>query len=91
MRRQILLLLILMTGAIVLLSASHAAGQDEAPPTHEPILVAPDPDAPPIFGPLTGVWQESVEVELQEVPDPHLTEAHASDTCSDAPSRSTTK
>lgn len=85
MRRQILLILTLMTGAIVLLSVSHAAGQDEAPPAHEPILVAPDPDAPPIFGPLTGVWQESVEVEAQEVPDPRLTEAHASDTCSNAP------
>lgn len=85
MRRQISVLLIVMTGAIGLVWAGMATGQEDAPPEPEPILVVPDPDAPPVFGPLTGVWRESVPVELEPIPDPQLTEEHASDSCSEAP------
>lgn len=84
MRRPILVLLIVMMGAIGLVSTEGATGQEEAPPEPEPIFVAPGQEAPPVFGPLTGVWQESVEVTLEPAPDPQLTEAHASDSCAEA-------
>lgn len=85
MRRHISYLLIVMIGAIGLLSSGMAAGQDDPPTEHEPIRVAPAPGAPPLFGPLQGVWSDAVDVELQEVPDPLLTQSHASDSCGDAP------
>lgn len=83
MRRPILVLLIAMMGAVGLLSSERVIGQEEAPPEPQPILVVPE-DAPPMFGPLTGVWRESVEVTLEPVPDPQVTEEHASDSCEDA-------
>lgn len=91
MRRHVLPLLILVLGSIVLLAAPGAEGEDggdaPAPSDPQPILVKPDPDAPPIFGPLTGIWQEplEVEVEVEQVPDPRLVEDHGSDSCSLAP------
>lgn len=83
MRRPVFVVLIVMMGATGLLSTERATGQEEAPTEPEPILVQPE-DAPPPFGPLTGVWKESVEVALEPVPDPQLTEAHASDSCEEA-------
>lgn len=86
MRRHIFLILIVMTGAIALLSAAQrAAGQDDEPRGPEPILTALEPGVPPVFGPLTGIWTDAVDVELQEVPDPQLTQNHAADSCSEAP------
>ena len=80
MRRHILLIVLIMTGVTGLVS-----GQGETPAEPEPILVAPEPGTPPVFGPLTGMWTDSVEVEAEQVPPPLLTQNHASDSCSDAP------
>lgn len=82
MRRPTIVLLIAMMGAIGLVSTERVKGQEKTPP--EPISVPPGSEAPRVFGPLTGVWQESVEVTLEPIPDPTLTEAHASDSCSEA-------
>ncbi len=85
MHRQLFLILLTMAGAIVLLAAPLASGQDDASPEGGPIPIMPDPDAPPVFGPLSGVWQEPVEVVLERTPDPRLTQDHAADHCSEAP------
>lgn len=85
MHRHTLLILITVLGALVLLSATQAAGQDDAPSDPQPILVEPDPNAPPLFGPVGPLWQEEVPVELEEVPPPYFTENHAADHCGDAP------
>lgn len=85
MRRHIAILLLVMIAATGLLSWGPVAGQDEDPAGPEPIQVVPEAGTPPLFGPLRGVWSEAVDVEVQEVPSPLLTENHASDSCGNAP------